>query len=855
MRCSRLLLPLLVLLAPLLLPPGLRAQDTPPAVPPVVAAPPAPSPTPGPAIPSPANPGATRRATAPAGPPAAIGAADAARLRDLLRDDTRRAELLRTLDALAATAAADPAPLPQPAGAPPAPATPTAPEPAPAGTSPGTPAAPAAGGEAAPAIPPASALTEILAPNTLGAQLLLGASQRLQALSDQLVVAMRAMTDLPAMGAWLSDIARDPVTQARVIDASWKLALLFGLGLLAEGLAKRATQAWRDRLDAAAPEHGTAWRWLIRLRLMLGRLLLDLVALAAFAVVSYGLIGAVNPLPTTQLILLGANNAYILARAILIFARLLFSPASAALRLVHCADETAAYVTVWLRRIIAVGVVGIGIAETGLLFGLPWSVYDALVRFDLLIISLFLIIVVLQNRVAVAEALRARDLREGETPDRTRRVLRSLRNRLAEVWHIIVILYLMALWGVWALQVRDGFQRLLQVSVATVAILAVARLLDEGLQRAIGRGFRVGGDLSSRYPGLEARANRYLPILKGTVSAAISFVAGLVMLEAWGIGAFDWFRSGALGSRLLGSVIQMGFVLVMAIAVWESANAAMARYLERLSRDAQAARSARVRTLLPMLRTSLLVVILVFVVLNMLSEIGVNVAPLLAGAGVIGLAIGFGSQKLVQDVITGIFLLFEDTVAVGDVVSLSGLSGVVEQLSIRSIRLRALDGSLHIVPFSAVTTVTNMSRDFAFAVMDVGVAYGEDTDHVVEVMKVIFDEMKDDPKVGPSLRGSLDVLGVESLADSGVIIRVRLKTGPMGRWDAQREFNRRIKKRFDELGIEIPYPHQKLVFEKGARLHLSPATLLQDPADPAAPMPAAIPAPAPTPTPPPPAAG
>ena len=133
------------------------------------------------------------------------------------------------------------------------------------------------------------------------------------------------------------------------------------------------------------------------------------------------------------------------------------------------------------------------------------------------------------------------------------------------------------------------------------------------------------------------------------------------------------------------------------------------------------------RTLLPMLRTVLGGAILVFVVLNALSQLGVNVAPLLAGAGVVGVAIGFGSQTLVRDVITGIFLLFEDAVAVGDVVQLGGLSGVVEHLSIRSIKLRAQDGSVHIIPFSAVTTVTNMTRDFAFAVLDVTVSYDEDT--------------------------------------------------------------------------------------------------------------------------------
>jgi small conductance mechanosensitive channel len=220
-----------------------------------------------------------------------------------------------------------------------------------------------------------------------------------------------------------------------------------------------------------------------------------------------------------------------------------------------------------------------------------------------------------------------------------------------------------------------------------------------------------------------------------------------------------------------------------------------------------------------MLRTALLITMIIVVGLIVLTEIGVNVAPLIAGAGVVGIAIGFGSQTLVRDVITGVFLLFEDAMAVGDVVQVGGLSGVVEQMSIRSIKLRALDGSLHIIPFSAVTTVTNMTRDFAFAVLDVSVAYGEDTDKVTEVLRIVAAEMREDAKWRPAIRDDLDILGVERLADSGVVIRVRVKTEPSQRWSVGREMNRRIKRRFDELGIEIPYPHQKLIMERQEDRH------------------------------------
>jgi small-conductance mechanosensitive channel len=742
-------------------------------------------------------------AQAPAAAPAAaarppvVPAAEADRLLGVLRDDARRTELIRNLEAL--SAASRPAAAASPAGT------------APASGTPAAPAAPAAPAEApAETPPPAEAPAEpgFLAPNTLGAQLLMGASQRLAALSDQIVSGVQTVTDLPNLASWASGVVRDPVTQARVLDASWKLALLFGLGLLAEWVVWRLLARWRDRLDAHAPERADVWTWFRRVPYVLARLLLDLLPVGAFAIISYGLIRAVQPLPTTELVLLVANNAYIAVRAVLVMARMLFSPNSAHLRLVSLHDETAAYITVWLRRIVTVLVVGWALAEAGLLFGVPWAVYDAITRMVLLIASLFLVIIILQNRQAVADVLRAPELKPGDNPDRSRRVFRALRDRVAEVWHLMAILYLFALWGVWALEVRDGFERLLRASAITLGIIALAKLADFGVRRLLERGFRISPDLARRYPGLELRANRYLPFLKGVVSSLVVVVTLLLLLEAWGIEAFGWFGRGKLGARLLGSLVSIGLTVAAAVTVWEVANAAIQRHLVKLSRDSQAARSARIRTLLPMLRTALLIVIMVFVALNVLSEIGVNVAPLIAGAGVIGVAIGFGSQKLVQDVITGMFLLLEDAVAVGDTVTLGSppMTGVVEQLTIRSIRLRSLDGSVHIVPFSSVTAVTNMTRDFAFAVLEVSIPYGEDTDRVSNLLRAISAEMRTEPRWSSVIRDDIDVMGVEKLAETGVLMRARVKTEPSQRWPVTRELNRRIRARFDAEGIRIPSP-------------------------------------------------
>jgi len=190
---------------------------------------------------------------------------------------------------------------------------------------------------------------------------------------------------------------------------------------------------------------------------------------------------------------------------------------------------------------------------------------------------------------------------------------------------------------------------------------------------------------------------------------------------------------------------------------------------------------------------------------------------LLAGAGVFGLAIGFGSQTLVKDVITGVFILAEDQFAVGDVIRVNDQTGLVEEITIRTIRLRDVSGNVHMIPFSSVGMVENKTKDFSRYVFDVGIAYREDVDEVIDVLRDLGAELQEDDYYGPLINQPIEVLGLDKFADSAVIIRARLTTKPIKQWEVGREFNRRMKHKFDELGIEIPFPHQTVYFgeEKG----------------------------------------
>jgi small-conductance mechanosensitive channel len=311
------------------------------------------------------------------------------------------------------------------------------------------------------------------------------------------------------------------------------------------------------------------------------------------------------------------------------------------------------------------------------------------------------------------------------------------------------------------------------------------------------------------------RAARYYPIISVGVTTIMAIIGVTVLLELSGISSIGWLLGSTLGWQVVSALVSIIITLCAAIVAWEAVNASMERHLDRLSRQAQMARVTRLRTLLPMLRTSLAIGILILVVLTILSQIGINIAPLLAGAGIVGVAIGFGSQKLVQDLITGLFLLLEDAMQVGDWVTLAGVSGSVEKLSIRTIRLRAGDGSLHIIPFSSVTMVNNTNRGLGNAAVSVTVAAREDPDEVGDVLKSIVAEMRQDPAFKPMILSDLQYWGVDKIDGSSIVLVGQVVCTDSGRWGVQREFNRRYRKRFRELGIEIPNPTQTLLLRHG----------------------------------------
>lgn len=228
------------------------------------------------------------------------------------------------------------------------------------------------------------------------------------------------------------------------------------------------------------------------------------------------------------------------------------------------------------------------------------------------------------------------------------------------------------------------------------------------------------------------------------------------------------------------------------------------------------ANEKRINTLTGLLSTIAKVAIWGTVAIVVLTEIGVEIAPILAGAGIAGLAVGFGAQNLVHDVINGFFIVLENQVRVGDVATVNGTGGLVESISFRTMVLRDLSGTVHVFPNGSITALSNQTKGWSAYVINLGIAYDQDTDAVVEVMKEVHEELMKDEDYGPKILGPIEVFGVDDFGDSSVVIKARLKTQPVQQWTVGREYRRRLKMELDRKGIEIPFPQRTLHFANAA---------------------------------------
>jgi len=284
--------------------------------------------------------------------------------------------------------------------------------------------------------------------------------------------------------------------------------------------------------------------------------------------------------------------------------------------------------------------------------------------------------------------------------------------------------------------------------------------------------------------------------------------------------AVDWFLTSGLHITL---------VLILALIALKAAKVLSTRLISVVVRQKEDPEfQKRTQTLGSIVRYVLIIAIIIVAAMTVLKELGVEIGPVLAAAGIVGLAVGFGAQSLVKDVISGFFILLEDQIRVGDVVQIAGKGGLVEKINLKTTILRDLAGNVHYVPNGHIDVVTNMTKDFSRYVFDIGVAYRENVDEVIGVIKKVDEELRNDPDYKDDILEPIEILGLDQFADSAVIIKARTTTVPIKQWRVGREFNRRLKKKFDERNIEIPFPHVTLYMGQDKQGQAPPLRILRE---------------------------
>lgn len=622
-----------------------------------------------------------------------------------------------------------------------------------------------------------------------------GISGFLQEAVSRLSDTALALTDVQSLIPAISALASDP--EELFLIGQW-IAIIAGivaLGLLAVRLTRHLLRRPVDRLED----------WVMRgsllrnLAALVPLLLLRGVRVVVFFAITQGILTTIN---STDVQL--AGRIFVLAvashLACLALIHTLLKPAGLVSRSLNITEATGAYLGVWANRVVATGIYGILGLQSAYILGMPVTTFLFLEKTVYGALWALLTAFILQNRTSFAQVI------AGTGEKDTSRTFWSI---LSAVWHLIAIAYVTAGLVILMSMGDAGFKRLGEIAAFMIVIAIAWRLAWLAVDTAGLWAFSISREMTDRYPSLERRANRYVPHLLAGTRVLISVAALGALLEIWGIQLSAFFASenGQILIRAVASIIVIGGG---AIAFTEIVSLFIERRLFVL--ESEGILSGRERTLLPLLRRAVVIITGVLAAFIILSEIGVDITPLLAGASIIGLAIGFGSQSLVKDVISGIFLLIEDTLNVGDYVEVGGKFGTVEALSIRTLKLRDVAGDMHTIPFGTVDVITNMTKDYAYALVDVGVAYREDADAVMKLLQEIGNELTEDEKIKLSVTGPFEVFGVQDLADSSVNIRTRVKTKPGTQWSVRREFLRRVKRRFDTEGVEIPFPHQTLYF-------------------------------------------
>jgi small-conductance mechanosensitive channel len=632
-------------------------------------------------------------------------------------------------------------------------------------------------------------------------------TQRLASIGRQVGA---GIATLPMMFGELPARLTEPATFWLVMSIGASAVILVILGIILQLIARRVEAKLRLRAPVSEPLFGWRKTWLALI--IVGLAAAPYVALLVASGVVYSML-PIGAIPSgLAALVISAFLLYRLSRAVVL---VLLNPDKPTARLLPMDDSTAQQTWRWMKRLITLGITYFLITRSLLTMGVAEEVYQV-VR-GLLIIGAASVLSAMIWRLSQAQRIVPATVAEDD-----RSLWSGVTAMLQNIWPIIAIAYVWCAALLALLSFHQGVTFMAAVALQTAMVIGAGLALlwasDLLYRRAVALNDRVGRYL----PGLEGRTLRYLNMVWWGIRVLIILVGLLSLLQVWGVGIGGFFTS-SLGGDLLSRLITLLVTVAIVMFVVDLSTFISQKLIEPMQGGIEA--SKKRKTLVPLTASVLKYGALVAGGLVVLHQVGVNITPILAGVGIFSLAVGFGAQTLVKDIINGLFILVEDSISVGDVVNIRGTGGLVEAVNLRTIQLRDLDGSVHIMPNSQVEMITNMTKDYSYYVLDVSVAYREDINEVIAALQEIDAEMHADPAVAADMLAPIEILGLDRFADSAVVVKARLKTKPIKQWSVGREFNRRLKKVFDARGIEIPFPHRTLYWGEPKQAKMAPMSL------------------------------
>lgn len=600
-------------------------------------------------------------------------------------------------------------------------------------------------------------------------------------------------------------------------------ALTLAVAFLAEALTRRRLAGTRARLVAS---EARTQDLLNRSLHLFGMLALDLVALLVFAVVALvALFALTQPHGPTRAVALGLLGALVAFRVLVAFSHFLLNPGTKRHRMNDMSDADAAFLHRWMKVIVAIGTFGfVGTALLALL-GEPGAEHDLLLNVTGAALVAAVIYAALRGRQALSAAILVFDV---SSP--VRRLMAGLTPTLTAATALLIfVLYTVSsLLGV-MLPPAAG--------LVTIAMLVLVPYVDAVLERSAVYRRRYGGEAADAGGTVATVVIRAARILLWITSL-------LVLARVWSVDLRAAATAG-VGDRISDALVDIGFAWFAAYLGWEFARIAIDRRISSEAAPAAAGEhgdmggsgASRLATLLPLVKRAIQITIGVITVMITLSALGVDIGPLLAGAGVVGIAVGFGAQTLVRDVVSGAFFLLDDAFRVGEYVDVGSVKGTVEKISVRSFRLRHHRGPLHTVPFGEIRQLTNYSRDWVIMKLEFRVPFDTDPDRVRKIFKQIGQDLLANPDLGPDFIEPFKSQGVITLDDSALVIRGKFMAKPGKQFVARREIYSAVQRAFAEAGIRFADRRVTVQVAEGegmtaaerARLAQAAASALQPP--------------------------